>query len=183
MFYVKILIICKQFIRVQCFSACRVANALASMMEMILFFITLECTVVIAFNLYVLEMNSTVNMETIVSMFSLFILITFTFTHFYLSEWITVDLMSVADIFYNSPWYCMPPRLQIMMVMPIGKSQVEFRLKGLGIFECSLAVFKTVNFIFRFFFSKSMSYSGSSDMVFQIIQSAASYFLMIRKFG
>lgn len=117
-------------------------------MEVKLFCITLECTIVLALNLYVLELNLTINMEAVIAFLLMFNVFSFSFSHFYLSERLTDDLVSIGDIFYNSPWYrLLPAKQQKLLVLPIQQAQREFRLKGLGIFICSLAAFSTVTMI------------------------------------
>lgn len=99
----------------------------------------------IAFNLYVFELNSSINMKAIVANFNIIIVTSFTFSHFYLSELLTNYLLSIADNFYNSSWYqVLAIKHQKLIILAIDQAHQEFRLKGLGIFDCSLVVFTTV---------------------------------------
>lgn len=64
----------------------------------------------------------------------------------HLSEWITSDFSEIGEIFYNSEWYELQVREQRLLTLPIGRAQRVFRLKGLGLFDCSLVVFLMVTF-------------------------------------
>lgn len=121
-----------------------VAESLRDSMAVILFNITFTCVIAIACNLFVLEMNGKINMEIIVALIDLGVVIGLTFAYFFLSEWITTDLFAIDEIFYNSPWFRLSTDQQKLLVLPIMRADREFRLTGLGIFECSLAVFATV---------------------------------------
>lgn len=114
-------------------------------MEIILFLITLTCVVVIAFNLYVLELNAAINLEAIIAVLDMFFAIAMAFVYFYISEWITMDLMKIGDNLYNSPWYCvLAVEQQKLLVLSIQQAQRERRLRGLGLFDGSLVVFASV---------------------------------------
>lgn len=118
------------------------------MMDMILFFLLLTCVIDIAVNLYVLEMNTSIDLATITAVVDMLFATGFTFTYFYLSEWITADLVEISDHFYNSPWCgVLVAKQQRLLVLTIQQAQREVRLKGLGLFDGSLAVFLSV-FVF-----------------------------------
>lgn len=122
-----------------------VADSLYDMMDLIIFNITFTCTAVIAFNLLVVELNESINFEMLVAFADLVVVLLITALYFFHSEWITSDLYEIGDNFYNSPWYILPIRHQRLLVLPIQRAGREFRLKGLGIFECSLVLFLAVN--------------------------------------
>lgn len=63
------------------------------------------------------------------------------------SEKVTNDLFESGDLFYESPWYRLPVKLQKLYILPVQRSQKEFRLSGLGIIECSLGVFASVGLL------------------------------------
>lgn len=65
-----------------------------------------------------------------------------------LSENVTLDLLASGDTFYESLWYRLPITVQKLYMLPIQRSQREFRVTGLGIIECSLRVFASVWFTF-----------------------------------
>lgn len=113
-------------------------------MEIILFYLTLDCTIVIAFNLYVLEVTDAIDAETMAVFIDVFDTVLITFFYFYLSEWITADLLAIGDHFYDSPWYLLPVKQQRLLMLPICRAQRVFRFKGLGLFDCSLEVFSMV---------------------------------------
>lgn len=115
-------------------------------MEIFLFCLTFTCITVIAFNLYVLELSDTIDLETIVALVDVSFTVASTFAYFYLSDWITGDLLAIGDTFYDSPWYHLPSsKQQCLLVVPLQRAQRVFRLKGMQLFDCSLAVFSTVD--------------------------------------
>lgn len=118
-------------------------------MDAILFIMTLTSTIVIAFNLFAVEMNA-ISLETIVAFFDLFVTLSLSFAYCYLSDWITADLLEIGDIFYNSPWYrLLSTRKQRLLVLPIQRAHRLVRLRSLGLFDCSAAVFLSVIIYYR----------------------------------
>lgn len=124
-----------------------VAESLGEVMQVVLFNLTFTCVIVIALNLIVVELNESLNLEMVVAIADLITVLQLTFGHFFLAEWITTDLLSIGDVFYNSVWYRLPVKQQKLLVLPIERGQREFRLRGLGLFNCSLVVFSSVKFI------------------------------------
>lgn len=120
-------------------------QSVCDMMEAILFNMIFTCTVVIAFNLFVIESSDGYNFEMIIAFIDLSFMVGLTFAYFYLSEWITTDLLEIGDIFYDSPWYRLPTKHQKLLTLPIQRAGRELRLTGLGLFDCSLAVFSGVS--------------------------------------
>lgn len=109
-----------------------------------LFVMALTCTMAVAMNLFAVELNGIFSMTTLVACIDLFSVNSLMVIYSYLSEWITSDLLEIGDIFYNSAWYQLPVNEQRLLTLPIGRAQREFRLSGLGLFDCSLAVFSSV---------------------------------------
>lgn len=114
-------------------------------MGVIVFNITLTCTITIACHLLLFELNESVGLDVIVASGNFCSIVGLTFAYHALSEWITSDLFEIGDIFFNSPWQQLPPKHQKLLVLSIQRAQRELRLSGLGLFNCSLAVFGTVN--------------------------------------
>lgn len=121
-----------------------VARSLCNMMELILFNLTFTCITAIAFNLFVIDLNDSLSYEIIVALADLFFVLNLTLAHFYLSEWITSDLLEIGNIFYNGAWYRLPTMQQKLLVLPIQRAGRPLHLEGLGLFDCSLAVFVSV---------------------------------------
>lgn len=113
-------------------------------MEVILFNITLTCIIVIAFNLFVIELNDDINIEVLVALTNMSVMVGLTFIYFYLAERITTDLLAIGEIFYNSAWDRLPANYQKLLVLPIQRTEREVRLTGLGMFSCSLFTFSSV---------------------------------------
>lgn len=114
-------------------------------MEVALFCMLLACSVIIALNLFALESNDLLSMGAAVSIDEFGTVLAMTFAHCYVSERITVALASVRGFFYASPWYELPVRLQRPLTLPIRRAAFEFRLKSLGLIDCSLATFLSVS--------------------------------------
>lgn len=93
----------------------------------------------------------------------------------------TTDLLEIGDIFYNSAWYRLPIKEQRLLALPIQRSQREFRLSGLGFLDCSLAVYSSVKLLFSIKFP-SLYFIEKISINLHIIQTASSYFLILRSF-
>lgn len=127
----------------------RVAQVVNGIMELIVITMTLTCTLIIAMSLFVVEVNG-LRTETLFAFINLTLILMIMFTYCLLSERITLDLLQIGDVFYNSEWYRLPFKEQRLLVLPIGRAQRVFRLSGYGLINCSLAVFLTVNIAFAF---------------------------------
>lgn len=125
----------------------RAANSLTDVMQMIMFNMTFTCVIAIAFNLYVFELNDSISFEMMVAFVDIGMVLMLTFAHYFLAEWITTDLLSIGDFFYNSPWYRLKSNQQRLLAIPIQRAHQEIRLKGLDIFECSLPIFGSVKLV------------------------------------
>lgn len=120
------------------------AELLCDMMGLILFSMLVSSTLVIAFSLFVFELNESINLEVASAFIDVMGCLGLSFAHFYLSERITTDLLDIGDIFYNSPWYRLPKKRQKLVMMPIIRAGRVFRLTGFGLFDCSLEMFSAV---------------------------------------
>lgn len=126
------------------------AESLGEVMKVVLFNMTFICVIVIALNLLVVELNESVSVQMVVAFTDLISVVLVTFSYFFLAECITTDLLSVGDLFYNSDWYrLLSVQQQKLLVLPIQRAQRELRLKGLGLFDCSLVTFASVKFTNR----------------------------------
>lgn len=112
-------------------------------MDQILFVIIVTYALTIALNLIVLEAGD-LSMEVAFAIFDLVSMSVLTFTYCLLSEILTTSLVEVSTNFYASPWYLLTAKQQYLLQFPIQRAQNEFRLKGLNIVDCSLAVFSSV---------------------------------------
>lgn len=126
------------------FAIFSVAHALRFIMDFTLFTLTLMCTIVIALSLFVVELNGLFSMEAMIALLNLLLVLVLTFTHCYLSEWVTSDLLEMGDVFYNLAWYRLLVKHQRLTILPIQQANDEFRLRGMGIFDCSLAAYTSV---------------------------------------
>lgn len=123
---------------------CSEAKSFFDVMGVILFSSTLTCIIIIPFNLFVFEMNDTIDMELFAALLNMCVVLGLTFEYFYLVERITTNLLEIGDIFYNSLWYQLQAKQQQLFVLAIQRAGRELRLTGLGLFDCSLVVFASV---------------------------------------
>lgn len=121
-----------------------ITESLCDMMEFIIFNITFTCIIVIACNLFIIETNDALSFPIIVALADVITLVGLSFIYFYVSERITSKMMEIGDIFYHSAWYRLPTKQQSCLILPIQRAQREFRLRGLGLYDCSLPVFFSV---------------------------------------
>lgn len=124
-----------------------IVDSLQIMMNMILFSLTVTCTIDIAFNLYVIELNYSLNFEAIIAFLNTVNMLGMTFVFYYLSECITQHLLDIGDSFYGSAWYRLADRHRRLLKMAIMRAQREFRLNGFGFFCCSLPIFSKVRLL------------------------------------
>lgn len=114
-------------------------------MKGILFYQMVNCVVDVVFDLISLDQTlHQLNTSTVHSIATLFILLALAFIFCYYADRVTVDLLAVSDIFYNSLWYKLPFQEQKMLILPIRRAQKKFRLTGYTVFECSIEVFVKV---------------------------------------
>lgn len=120
------------------------ATAVYNLMSLIIFTMIITCTLIIAFNLFAIEVLDPLSVETMTIISNLFLELFLLFMYCFLSECLTLDLLDVGDIFYNSEWFQLPAKQQLLLMLPIKRAQSVFRLKGLGLVDCSLIVFSSV---------------------------------------
>lgn len=113
-------------------------------MELILFHMSLMCTIVIALNLFAFELNDPLSLKAMNVLINLMVIVLLTFAHYYLSERLTSNLLEIGDIFYNSAWYRLPVKRQRLLMLPIERGHSVFRLRALALFDCSLDNFASV---------------------------------------
>lgn len=114
-------------------------------MESVVFILTLTFSAIIAFSLFAIEQSVGFNFETLVAFMDLGVMFSVTFAYFFFSERITTDLSEIGEIFYYSPWYGrLTAKQQKLLVLILQRSQREVRLTGMGLFDCSLPIFKAV---------------------------------------
>lgn len=71
--------------------------------------------------------------------------------HCKLSEQATCDMADIGDAFSQCAWYNLPAKQQKMFILPILRAQRNYRMMGLGMFECSLATFLSVKINYKLF--------------------------------
>lgn len=127
----------------------RVAENIRDIMKAALFFQLLICVLFIAFGLFALNQTLIeLNFNTYDCMIALLSALFSTFVYCYYADGVTTDLMDICNIFYSSLWYKLPSREQKLLILPIMRSQILFRLNGFGVINCSLEVFASVCYQF-----------------------------------
>lgn len=129
---------------------CSVTRGISYIVEVILFSLTMISAITIALNLLAFEINDVISLEMMTAFFDLFIVLNLTFAHYYLSERLTANLLEIGDIFYNSAWLKLPVKQQRLLVISLERGHCVFRLRGLRLFDCSLANFAMVIFFDKF---------------------------------
>lgn len=117
-------------------------------MSIILFYQLLFSAISTAVLLVAIDFDHLLTMATIVSIEGTSCILSSTFVYCKLSENVTSALESIGDGFYERAWYQMPVKQQQLIIFPIRRSQMKFRLKGFGMIECSLSVFASVGITF-----------------------------------
>lgn len=155
-----------------------VAHSFCDIMQLISFMLTMECSITIAINLFVIEISDNF-MVLCVALIEITINVGITFVYFYFSERITTDLLAIGEHFYNSPWYRLSAKQQKLLMLPVLRAQCEQRLTGLGIIDCSMAIYSKVSYWIHPIFDQ-FAHVWYILLCLQIMRSAYSYFLMIR---
>lgn len=120
-------------------------------MSAAIFYELLFCAVNLAILLYAIVSNDNFGLTYFISLGGITNVLLPATIYCYLSEGITSNLASIGDYFYNINWYQLPPKHRQLLISPIRQSQIEFRLKGLGIVECSLKILSSVKIILKTF--------------------------------
>lgn len=118
-------------------------------MDAVLFYMLLACSVIVAFNLAALDRANSFSVELMTTLYNLFCVLAMTFAYCYLSEKVTSNLSGIGDAFYAAIWYEWPIRQQRIVLMPVQRAKKSFRLKSMGLIDCSLSVFSSVGRQFR----------------------------------
>lgn len=130
------------------FKFCSVATAISNVMSPILFVLLLSYSITIAIFLVCLGLVNIFSLTAFATITALTDILTQMVIYCAYSENVTNDLVASGESFYESPWYQLPVKLQQFYILPIQRSQKEFRRSGLGIIECSLGVFVSVGAYF-----------------------------------
>lgn len=150
-----------------------------------LFFQLLSSALNTAVLLVVIDVNNLFRLSTLSSFDGLVCIFVTTLFYCNLSETITAKLLSIANIFYENDWYYLPVKQQKMVIIPIQRSQKEFRLKGLGLINCSLWIFASVSDCHGSTFVGEISklrrkFSSLITLIEQILRTAGSYFILMQ---
>lgn len=114
-------------------------------MSSVLFFQLVLSAVNAACTLVVFDSSDKMDYGVFVALVGIITISLPTALHCNLSEQATSDMEGIGDAFSQCPWYYLPVKQQQMFILPILRSQRSYRMTGLGMFECSLATFLSVN--------------------------------------
>lgn len=123
-----------------------IAESLGSIMDLFLFSMVLLITIVIATDLAAVELSDALSLEAMIAIADLALVLMADFVYSFQSDFVTLSMLEIGEIFYNSPWYRLPAAKKRLLVLPIQRAQREFRLKGLGLIDCSVVVFTSVRY-------------------------------------
>lgn len=117
----------------------------SDLLSLIIFMHLLCCSIIIAFNLILLEASDRIDFQVMASIYIMLSETALNFLFCYLSERITVALSKIGVAFYESMWFHLPTRQQKLLALTIARSQQEFYYDGLGLVYCSLETFGRVS--------------------------------------
>lgn len=117
-------------------------------MSTVVFYQLLLSAINIGCLLTALELMGAFNAATIVACMGILNISIPTAFYCKYSENISADLEAIGDTFWECSWYLLPLKQQEMFILSILRSQKECRMMGLGMVECSLATFLSVNIVF-----------------------------------
>lgn len=118
-------------------------------MSSVLFYQLFSCVLFLAFGIFALD--STLDEPGFSTFLCILILLNAlipTFVYCYFADTYSTDLLDVGDVFYNSFWYILPVKQQILMIIPIQRAQ----LRKFTRFIISISFLRLISFLFSFFF-------------------------------
>lgn len=121
------------------------ANATADSMSIVLFSQLFLSAIELGFCIFVINSNRLTRFETIAASVGCMTVLISTFVYCALSENVTKDMAAIGDGVYECVWYRLPVKQQKLFLLPIQRSQKEFRMSGLGFVRCSLNAFTSVS--------------------------------------
>lgn len=133
-----------QFLSV-CFDISSFATKTSDLLSLIIFMHLLCCSIIIAFNLILLEASDRIDFQVMASLYIMLSETALNFLFCFLSERITAALSKIGFAFYESLWLHLPTRQQKLLALTIARSQQDFYYEGLGIVYCSLETFGRVS--------------------------------------
>lgn len=120
-------------------------NITGKSVSSVLFYQLLLSAINVGCLLTVIESSKTLNSMAFVAFIEIVTLSMPTAVYCKFSENVTQDLGAIEDAFSDCLWYCWPAKQQKLFILPIMRAQRKYRMMGLGLIECSLITFSTVN--------------------------------------
>lgn len=131
------------------FFSCRLLQYVRRIMTGPLFFDLSSCIIATVFELLSIDndiQNQRYDSNTFTNVSTLGLHNTMLFILCHFSEKFTDRSYDVGDVIYSDLlWYKLSIRQQKLLILPIQRAQKLFRLRGYGIFDCSLELFLKVN--------------------------------------
>lgn len=164
---------------VQFFSVLSSANVVEDTMSVLIFFQMLFSATELASFLFAIDETRGMDLMNGTAILGGWTILMPTYLFCKLSENVSVSMQTIGDAVYGCSWYCLSAKQQTLFVLPMQRAQKEIRINGLGIVDCSLAVFVSVNARAIF-----IRLPDVILLVFntQIIRTTSSYFLLLRSF-
>lgn len=123
----------------------RLADSVGESMSAALFCQLLFSAAELAMLFFVLNETNASSITNSVAIIAVSVVLMPSFVVCLLSEKVTGRLQAIGDGFCECAWYRLSAEQQQLFLLPIKRAQKECRLNGLGIVDCSLAVFASVN--------------------------------------
>lgn len=142
----------------------------------ILFNQLIVCVLFLVLRLLSLDQSVKFDLVLITNLIGLAEHLVICFVYCNFSENVTQISVGVVDVMYDSTWYTLPINFQKLLILMLMRSEKEFRLKGAGMIDCSLATFLAVRI---FFFHLVILIKIENNFYSQIIRRSNSYYLVL----
>lgn len=113
-------------------------------MSEIIFFALSTSIIIFSFNLNAMESSDLFSLQSIFSVVLMTCMLPLIFAYCYLAELVITNLYKIGNIFYDSPWYRLPAKQQIIVIYPIQRAGREYHFWILSVIDCSLYTFLSV---------------------------------------
>lgn len=123
------------------------ARIVGDRMSAMFFIQMLFSAIQLATFMFVLNATNSMSQSNVTAVLGSLSVLLPTYIYCNLSEKVTGRLQVIGDAFYGCAWYCMRVKQQKLFLLPIQRAHQAFRMNGLGIVACSLAIFASVNAI------------------------------------
>lgn len=124
--------------------ASRLASIVGESLSEIIFYQMLFSAIELASYMFAMDETQGMSLTNVTAVIGALTVLLPTYLFCKLSENVTAKLWMTGNAFYECSWYRLSAKQQKLVLLPIQRSSQEFRMNGLGIVDCSLAIFTTV---------------------------------------